>query len=77
MSALLYPVVEVSTLLAHTHTVSIDKHWQQNVLTEELSEYQHSPVIGCHLSNKSVLQMSALLELPQATVSAVIGKGKV
>ena len=52
----------------------VDKHWQQNYLTEELSDFQRG--IGCHLSNKSVLQNSALLELPRSTVSAVIGKWK-
>ena len=39
---------------------------------EELSNFQHGNVIGCHLSNKSVRQISALLELLQSTVSAVI-----
>ena len=28
--------------------------------TEELSDFQHGTVIGCHLSNKSVCQISAL-----------------
>ena len=32
--------------------------------------------MGCHLSNKSVRRISALLELPWSTVSAVIVKGK-
>ena len=44
--------------------------------TEELSDFQHGIVIGCHLSNKSVRQISALLELPRSTVSAVIVKWK-
>ena len=44
--------------------------------TEELSDFQHGTFIGCHLSNKSVHQISALLELPQSTVSAVIVKWK-
>ena len=44
--------------------------------TEELSDFQRGTVIGCHLSNKSVRQISALLELPQSTVSAVIVKWK-
>jgi transposase len=33
-------------------------------------------VIRCHLSNKSVCQISALLELPQSTISVVIVKWK-
>ena len=32
--------------------------------------------MGCHLSRKTVCQISALLELPWSTVSAVIVKGK-
>jgi hypothetical protein len=44
--------------------------------TEELSDFQHGTIIGCHLSNKSVCQISVLLELPQSTVSAVIVKWK-
>ena len=44
--------------------------------TEELSDFQHGTVTGCHLSNKSVHQTSALQELPQSTVSAVIVKWK-
>jgi hypothetical protein len=42
---------------------------------EELSNFQRDTVIGCHLS-KSVRQISALLELPWSTVSAVIVKWK-
>ena len=33
-------------------------------------------VMGCHVSNKSVHQISALLKLPRSTVSAVIVKWK-
>jgi hypothetical protein len=33
--------------------------------TEELSDFQHGTIIECHLSNKSVYQISALLELGQ------------
>ena len=43
---------------------------------EELSDFQHGNVIECHLSNKSVHQISALLELPRSTVNAVIVKWK-
>ena len=41
-----------------------------------LSNFQRGTVIGCHLSNKSVCQISALLELPRSTVSVVIVKWK-
>jgi len=44
--------------------------------TEELSDFHRGTVIGCHLSNKSVHQISALLELLWSTVSAVIVKWK-
>jgi hypothetical protein len=42
--------------------------------SEELGYFQRGTVIGCHLSNKSICQISAMLELPRATVSAVILK---
>uniref|UniRef100_A0A8K9VEE9 Transposase Tc1-like domain-containing protein n=1 Tax=Oncorhynchus mykiss TaxID=8022 RepID=A0A8K9VEE9_ONCMY len=41
-----------------------------------LSDFQRGTVIGCHLSMKSVCQISALLELPRSTVSTVIMKWK-
>jgi hypothetical protein len=44
---------------------------------KELNDFQHGTVIGCHLSNKSVSQISALLELPWSTVSAIIVKWNV
>ncbi|KAK6299391.1 hypothetical protein J4Q44_G00309010 [Coregonus suidteri] len=44
--------------------------------TLELSDFQRGTVIGCHLSNKSVRKISALLKLPRSTVSAVIVKWK-
>ena len=44
--------------------------------TEKLSDFQGGTVIGCHLSNKSVCQISALLEVPRSTVSADIVKRK-
>ena len=54
----------------------MDKHWQYNGLTEELSDFQHGNVIGCPLSNKSVCKVSAQLELPRSTISAVNVKWK-
>ena len=45
-------------------------------ITEALSGFQRGTVTGCHLSNKSVHQMYALLDLPRSTVSAVIVKLK-
>ena len=44
--------------------------------TEELGDFQRGTIIGCHISRKSVHQISALIELPRSTVSAVIVKWK-
>ena len=46
------------------------------VRTEVLSDFQCCTIIGCHLSNKSVYEVSTLLELPRSTVSIVIVKWK-
>ena len=44
--------------------------------TEELRDFQRGTVMGCHHFNKSVRQISALLELLWSTVSTVILKWK-
>ncbi|XP_053574543.1 uncharacterized protein LOC128663958 [Bombina bombina] len=44
--------------------------------TEELSDFKRGTVIGCHLGNKSVREISVLLDLPRSTVSAIIVKWK-
>ncbi|XP_069024189.1 aminoacyl tRNA synthase complex-interacting multifunctional protein 1-like [Embiotoca jacksoni] len=44
--------------------------------SEELSDFQRGTVVGCHMCNKSVREISALLKLPRSTVSAVILKWK-
>ena len=44
--------------------------------TEELSDFHRGIFIVLYLSNKSVRQISALLEVPWSTVSAVIVKWK-
>ncbi|CAK6958610.1 aminoacyl tRNA synthase complex-interacting multifunctional protein 1-like [Scomber scombrus] len=44
--------------------------------SEELSDFQRGTVVGCHLSKKSVREISALLNLPRSTVSAVILRWK-
>uniref|UniRef100_UPI0037E7D725 aminoacyl tRNA synthase complex-interacting multifunctional protein 1-like n=1 Tax=Semicossyphus pulcher TaxID=241346 RepID=UPI0037E7D725 len=43
---------------------------------EELSDFQRGTIVGCHLCKKSVREISALLNLPRSTVSAVILKWK-
>nr|XP_019956705.1 PREDICTED: aminoacyl tRNA synthase complex-interacting multifunctional protein 1-like [Paralichthys olivaceus] len=44
--------------------------------SEELSDFQRGTVVGCHLCQKSVREISALLKLPRSTVSSVILKWK-
>lgn len=48
----------------------------QWVITEELSDFKHFTDIGCYHCHKSVHEISALLDLPYSTVSAVIVKWK-
>lgn len=43
---------------------------------EELSDFQRGNVVGCYMCKKSVREISALLNLPRSTVSAVILKWK-
>nr|XP_046271983.1 aminoacyl tRNA synthase complex-interacting multifunctional protein 1-like [Scatophagus argus] len=43
---------------------------------EELSDFQRGTVVGCHMCDKSVREISALLNLPRSTVSTVILKWK-
>ena len=42
--------------------------------SQEFSEFQHGTVIGCHLHNKSIREISSLLNIPQSTVSGIITK---
>ncbi|CAI9588749.1 unnamed protein product, partial [Staurois parvus] len=42
----------------------------------ELSEFKYSTVIVCHLCNKSIREISLLLNIPQSTVSSIITKCK-
>ncbi|CAI9580979.1 unnamed protein product [Staurois parvus] len=44
--------------------------------SQELSEFKRGTVIGCHLCNKSICEISLLLNIPQSTVSGVITKWK-
>ncbi|CAI9539521.1 unnamed protein product [Staurois parvus] len=43
---------------------------------QKLSEFKHGTVIGCHLCNKSIREISLLLNIPQSTVSGIITKWK-
>ncbi|CAI9614338.1 unnamed protein product, partial [Staurois parvus] len=38
----------------------------------QLSEFKCGPVIGCHLCNKSICDISLLLNIPRSTVSGII-----
>ncbi|CAI9554242.1 unnamed protein product [Staurois parvus] len=44
--------------------------------SQELSEFKGGTVIGCHLCNKSIHEISLLLNIPQSTVSGIITKWK-
>ncbi|CAI9602974.1 unnamed protein product [Staurois parvus] len=44
--------------------------------SQELSEFKCGIVIGCHLCNKSIYEISLLLNIPQSTVSGIITKWK-
>ncbi|CAI9562617.1 unnamed protein product, partial [Staurois parvus] len=42
--------------------------------SQELSEFKRSAVIGCHLCNKSICEISLLLNIPRSTISGIITK---
>ncbi|CAI9566113.1 unnamed protein product, partial [Staurois parvus] len=44
--------------------------------SQKLSELQLGTVIGCHLCNKSIHDISLLLNIPRPTVSGIITKWK-
>ncbi|CAI9594254.1 unnamed protein product [Staurois parvus] len=44
--------------------------------SQELSQFKRGTVIGCHLCNKSIHEISLLLNIPQSTVSGIITKWK-
>lgn len=52
------------------------KHCGTMGRSEELSDFQRGTVVGCYMCKKSVREISALLNLPKSTVSAVILKWK-
>ncbi|CAI9610003.1 unnamed protein product [Staurois parvus] len=41
---------------------------------QELSEFECGTVIGCHLCNKSIREISFPLNIPQSTGSSIITK---
>ncbi|CAI9613568.1 unnamed protein product, partial [Staurois parvus] len=44
--------------------------------SQELSEFKRGAVIGCHLCNKSIREISLLLNIPRSTVSGIITQWK-
>ncbi|CAI9596869.1 unnamed protein product, partial [Staurois parvus] len=42
--------------------------------SQELSEIEQGTMIGCHLCNKSIHEISLLLNIPRSTVSGIITK---
>ncbi|CAI9552924.1 unnamed protein product, partial [Staurois parvus] len=44
--------------------------------SQELSEFKRGTVIGCHLCNKSIREISFLLNIPWSSVSGIITKWK-
>ncbi|CAI9532166.1 unnamed protein product [Staurois parvus] len=42
--------------------------------SQELSEFKHGTVVVCHLCNKSIREISLLLNIPRSTVSGIITK---
>ncbi|CAI9623534.1 unnamed protein product [Staurois parvus] len=44
--------------------------------SQELSDSKRGPAIGCHLCNKSIRDISWLLNIPRSTVSGIITKWK-
>ncbi|CAI9604707.1 unnamed protein product [Staurois parvus] len=44
--------------------------------SQELSEFKRGTVIGCHLCNKSIREISLLLNIPRLIVSGIITKWK-
>ncbi|CAI9619142.1 unnamed protein product [Staurois parvus] len=44
--------------------------------SQELSEFKHRTVIGCYLCNKSIHEISFLLNIPWSTVNGIITKWK-
>ncbi|CAI9565808.1 unnamed protein product [Staurois parvus] len=50
--------------------------FERMVHSQELSEFKRGTVIVCHLCNKSIREISLLLNIPQSTVGGIITKWK-
>ncbi|CAI9616066.1 unnamed protein product, partial [Staurois parvus] len=49
---------------------------ERMVHSQALSEFKSGTMIGCHLCNKSIHEISLLLNIPRSTVSGIITKWK-
>ncbi|CAI9535651.1 unnamed protein product, partial [Staurois parvus] len=65
--------IKSSTLAMQTASTNICERMGRS---QELSDSKRGPVIGCHLCNKSIRDISWLLNIPQSTVSGIITKWK-
>ncbi|CAI9601864.1 unnamed protein product, partial [Staurois parvus] len=50
--------------------------WERMGRSQELGEFERGTMIGCHLCNKSIRDISLLLNVPRSTDSAIITKWK-
>ncbi|CAI9594990.1 unnamed protein product [Staurois parvus] len=57
----------------HTASINICERMGHS---QELSEFKLGTMIGCHLCNKSIREISFLLNIPRSTVSGIIAKWK-
>ncbi|CAI9551267.1 unnamed protein product, partial [Staurois parvus] len=57
----------------HTASTNI---CERVVRSQELCEFKHGTVIGCHLCNKSIREISLLPNIPRSIVSGIITKWK-
>ncbi|CAI9614281.1 unnamed protein product [Staurois parvus] len=44
--------------------------------SQELSEFKRGTMVGCHLCNKSIREISLQLNIPRSTVCGIITKWK-
>ncbi|CAI9544436.1 unnamed protein product [Staurois parvus] len=44
--------------------------------SQELSEFKCGTMIGCHLCNKSIREISLLVNISRSTVSGIVSKWK-
>ncbi|CAI9556908.1 unnamed protein product [Staurois parvus] len=44
--------------------------------SQEFSKFKRGTMIGCHLCNKSICEISLLINIPRLTVSGIITKWK-